>query len=268
MQNSLVNLIHNHCISVCYIIFQMVEVNLKNFIAGGHVTDLTPILESPEPPKISKSQNEVPEAVTTREDILANLRKRERDLLMNLERNRQEYERIAQALMEVRKEIVMNTPDEYDMMSRGTIRLGASPERDDPTPDAAVLRALFRRAQRQALIRDLVRRNIMRRRLAALTGFPPNPSRSSFQPSRTLLIPVRRSGIPFFLRVNRRPQLTIRAPAADDTQVLTEPRQLPVVVDERNTEIQTKPFEPVPRVTELVSTSAGDNDNVSPSGVP
>jgi hypothetical protein len=246
----------------------MVEVNLKNFIDGGHMTDLTPILEAPKPPE---NPTTTTEAVPTREEILANLRNREQKLLTELENNRQEYERIAQELMEIRREIIMNTPDEYDMAPSGTIRIRLEPDNPSPSDEGPTGRA-FRFAprqtamrNRQAVMRDILRRSILRRRIAAMTGFPSSRPRSF---PRTFLIPVRRFGLPFFLRVNRRPQLTIRAPLADDTQVLTEPRQLPIVVDERNPEIQTRPFEPVPRVTDVVSDTPMDNDNVPPTDVP
>lgn len=251
------------------------EVDLKNFIAGGHVTDLTPILE-PETSENNKTVIDVtptPEAPTspTAEEVLADLRAREQDLLLQLEKNRQEYERIAQALMDVRREIALNTPDEYDILSEqppvpvlaentpgsafSFIPSEAVPT-PDPTPveDPIQLRQIRLRALRQALIRDAVRMHLLRRRMALMTGFPSSPSREFIiQPTRTQFVPVRRLGAPFYIRVNRR----LRVPL-DTTQ-------LPIVADQRNPEIQTRPFEPIPRVTNIVVDTGDDTNDLNPT---
>ncbi|XP_061193797.1 uncharacterized protein LOC133202039 [Saccostrea echinata] len=280
---------------------EMVEVNLKNFIAGGHVTDLTPILSpteapSEEPssidntlPPVTNLTQPIPEPevmMPTREEILAGLRKREQDLLVRLEENRKDYEQIAQELMEVRKEIVMNTPDEYDLLAGDVVTgpdvpppviLSQPPEvppssfRQTPpeitprpfrqTPpeispdDEQILNEQIARenlrAQRLAILRRILRRNILRRRLAALTGFPASLPRSReffVQPSRTILIPTRRFGTPLMVRISRRPLFVMPTPVT----VPVVQRQLPVVVDVRNPEIETRPFDPIPRVTDIV----------------
>lgn len=258
----------------------MIEVDLKNFIAGGHVTDLSPILE-PETSENNKTvidvtptpeipSTDAPTSPTT-EEVLAGLRAREQDLLLQLEKNRQEYERIAQALMDVRREIALNTPDEYDILSgqpqvpvlEGNTpgsAFGITTREVVPTPDqtpiedTVQLRQVRLRALRQALIRDAVRMHLLRRRMALMTGFPPSSSREFIiQPTRTQFVPVRRLGAPFYIRVNRR----LRVPL-DTTQ-------LPIVADQRNPEIQTRPFDPIPRVTNIVVDTGDDTNDLDPT---
>lgn len=257
---------------------QTIEVNLENFIAGGHVTDLSPILESSGESDDNSTKSRILEdtptqevpttteapASPTREEIVEDLKIRERDLLMKLEKNRQEYEQIAQDLMEVRRDIALNTPDEYDMLSEEPTSTGAdnigsafkqNPEEvilnDDQTPPEVALpdpREVRILAMRQALIRDAIRRYILRRRLAALTGFAPSLPREFIiqSPRIARFIPVRRLGQPFLVRISRR-------------QIMPTP--LPIVIDRRNPEIDTRPFEPIPRVTSIEVGEPGDDTN-------
>lgn len=244
---------------------QTFEVNLKNFIAGGHVTDLSPILDSSgeSDDNNTETMTEAPPA-PTREEKVAALKVRESELLIKLEKNRQEYEQIAQALMEVRRDLALNTPDEYDIlsgepMSTDTDDRGSpftqNPRvvnlNDDQTPTEVPQPSPIeiQLALRRALIRDAVRRYLLRRRLAALTGFMPSLSREfiNIQPPRaTRFIPVRRLGQPFLVRINTR-------------QIM--PTSLPVVVDRRNPEIDTRPFEPIPRVTSIAVDEPDDDTN-------
>ncbi|XP_062567445.1 uncharacterized protein LOC134229693 [Saccostrea cucullata] len=276
---------------------EMVEVNLKNFIAGGHVTDLTPILSPTEAPSekpsvtdtvlpsitnLTQPEPEPEVMMPTREEIVAGLRKREEDLLVRLEENRKEYEQIAQELMEVRKEIVMNTPDEYDLLAGDVVTspdvpspvILSQPPEVPPRPFSQTPREAIPddeqirneqiarenlRAQRLAVLRGILRRNLLRRRLAALTGFPANLPRSReffVQPSRTILIPTRRFGAPLVVRIRRRPLLVMPTPVT----VPVVQNQLPVVVDVRNPEIETRPFDPIPRVTNIVVDTPDDVD--------
>lgn len=259
------------------LLLQTIEVNLKNFIAGGHVTDLSPILDSSGDSDDNNTETRnvvatpIPEVPTTteappsptREEIVADLKVRERELLIKLEKNRQEYEQIAQALMEVRRNLVLNTPDEYDILSGEPTSAGAD-DRGSPftqfprvvnldgdqspteVPQPSPIEIQL--AMRRAIIRDAVRRYLLRRRLAALTGFTPSLSREFIiQPPRTTrFIPVRRLGRPFLVRINTR-------------QIMPTP--LPTVVDRRNPEIDTRPFEPIPRVTNIAVEEPEDDTN-------
>lgn len=255
----------SHLLHSLILLLQTIEVNLENFIAGGHVTDLSPILE----PSGNSDDNNTETGIVkdppspTREEIVAALKVRESELLINLEKNRQEYEQIAQALMEVRRDLALNTPDEYDILSeepagtdtgeRGSafsqpprvVTLNGDqnpPEVPPPSPTE------IRLAIRRAMIRDAFRRYLLRRRLAALAGLTPSLSREFIiQPPRvTRFIPVRRLTRPFLVRINTR-------------QIMPTP--LPIVVDRRNTEIDTRPFEPIPRVTSVAAEEPEDDMN-------
>lgn len=251
------------------LLLQIIEVNLKNFIAGGHVTDLSPILDSSGDSDDNNNETRnvvatpIPEVPTTteappsptREEIVADLKVRERELLIKLEKNRQEYEQIAQALMEVRRNLVLNTPDEYDILSGEPTSAGADDRvvvnldgDQSPTEVPQPSPVEIQLAMRRAIIRDAVRRYLLRRRLAALTGFTPSLSREFIiQPPRTTrFIPVRRLGRPFLVRINTR-------------QIMPTP--LPTVVDRRNSEIDTRPFEPIPRVTDIAVEEPEDDTN-------
>lgn len=240
------------------LLLQTIEVNLENFIAGGHVTDLSPILDSPGESDDNNTETKIVKdpPSPTREEIVAALKVRESELLIKLEKNRQEYEQIAQALMEVRRDLALNTPDEYDILSEepagtDTGDRGSSfiqpprevilnedqnpPEVPPPSPIE------IQQAMRRALIRDAVRRYFLRRRSAALAR------EFIIQPPRvTRFIPVRRLTRPFRVRIYTR-------------QIM--PTTLPIVVDRRNPEIDTRPFEPIPRVTSVAVEDPEDDMN-------
>lgn len=70
------------------LLLQTIEVNLENFIAGGHVTDLSPILDSPGESDDNNTETKIVKdpPSPTREEIVAALKVRESELLIKLEK--------------------------------------------------------------------------------------------------------------------------------------------------------------------------------------